>query len=85
MQHSTLEIVAMADQFIPSEPDYRPEMTDAQAESLTKLVGDGVMWEVLQQRCTWDLLCWKPGNPATLFVNLHGMLIGIEPDGYTHS
>lgn len=64
----------------------RPVLTVAQSQAFYQLADrSGLVPAELIAKCTWDLLFWKPCQNATLFVPFHGMLVGIEPDGYTHS
>jgi hypothetical protein len=61
-------------------------------------VAQMIAWHNLQKRSGIDPHAFleqtavqpRPGigavvNPTVLGVNLHGMFVGIEPDGYTHS
>jgi len=60
--------------------------TDAQIIAFRELQArSGIPFDKLAHTSRFDLVCWKPGQSATLMVPFHGMLVGIEPDGYTHS
>lgn len=59
--------------------------TEAQVLALARLVPDAAGREATAKRGSYDCLGWRPGQNATFMVGVFGMVVGIEPDGYTHS
>lgn len=59
--------------------------TEAQVSALARLVPNAADREATAQRGSYDCIGWRPGQDATFMVGVFEMVVGIEPDGYTHS